>query len=391
MKILFYRYGSICEPDIIHGFKNLGFEVEEINIEVTNKNLLPAQCVEQVSKVLLPGGFSFVFTINFFPWLSDLCQILKLRYISLIVDSPVLELFSKSLSNSFNRVFLFDLSLYNDFENENPGHIYHTPLYANTDRLDSYLESVSEAQKEKFRADISFIGSSYEEKNPYSTAKFSDYYKGYHDALIDAQLNVYGLNFLDEAASEEFCDYFIENVDHLYRFPPDAREDKKALVTQAHLSYRVAEKERKLALNMLGQKYKLDFYTQSSLKDFRNVRYRGNASSLEEMPIIFNQSKINLNFTSKAIKTGIPLRVFDILGSGGFLISNYQTELLQVFENGKDLVVYEDLDHLVELCGYYLEHDEERIEIAKNGHETVKKYHNVTTRLLQIIDQAFRD
>ena len=387
MKILFYRYGSICEPDIIHGFKNLGFEVEEINIEVTNKNLLPAQCVEQVSKVLLPGGFSFVFTINFFPWLSDLCQILKLRYISLIVDSPVLELFSKSLSNSFNRVFLFDLSLYNDFENENPGHIYHTPLYANTDRLDSYLDSVSEAQKEKFRADISFIGSSYEEKNPYSTAKFSDYYKGYHDALIDAQLNVYGLNFLDEAASEEFCDYFIENVDHLYRFPPDAREDKKALVTQAHLSYRVAEKERKLALNMLGQKYKLDFYTQSSLMDFRNVRYRGNASSLEEMPIIFNQSKINLNFTSKAI----PLRVFDILGSGGFLISNYQTELLQVFENGKDLVVYEDLDHLVELCGYYLEHDEERIEIAKNGHETVKKYHNVTTRLLQIIDQAFRD
>ena len=153
----------------------------------------------------------------------------------------------------------------------------------------------------------------------------------------------------------------------------------------------MAEKERKLALNMLGEKYNLDFYTQSPLKDFRNIRFRGNARSLEEMPIIFNQSKINLNFTSKAIKSGIPLRVFDILGSDGFLITNYQPELLEYFENGKDLVVYEDLNHLVELCGYYLEHEDERIEIAKNGHETVKKYHNVTTRLLQIIDLAFKD
>jgi len=37
MKILFYRYGSICEPDIIEGFEELGHTVSQITEEITNK------------------------------------------------------------------------------------------------------------------------------------------------------------------------------------------------------------------------------------------------------------------------------------------------------------------------------------------------------------------
>ena len=86
MKIFFYKYGSICEPDISDSFKRLGFEVIDEDMEIYNKNLLPSQCVETVSKKLIDGQFTFVFTINFFPWLSDLCEIMHLKYISLIVD-----------------------------------------------------------------------------------------------------------------------------------------------------------------------------------------------------------------------------------------------------------------------------------------------------------------
>lgn len=44
MKILFYRYGSICEPDIIEAMKHLGHEVFCINLEITDKNI-PTQTV----------------------------------------------------------------------------------------------------------------------------------------------------------------------------------------------------------------------------------------------------------------------------------------------------------------------------------------------------------
>ena len=36
MKLLFYRYGSICEPDVIDGFQELGHTVREITTEMTN-------------------------------------------------------------------------------------------------------------------------------------------------------------------------------------------------------------------------------------------------------------------------------------------------------------------------------------------------------------------
>ena len=37
MKLLFYRYGSICEPDIIAGFQELGLEVSELTEEISNQ------------------------------------------------------------------------------------------------------------------------------------------------------------------------------------------------------------------------------------------------------------------------------------------------------------------------------------------------------------------
>ena len=41
MKLLFYRYGNICEPDIIEAFQELGFGVEKITTEITNKAVSP--------------------------------------------------------------------------------------------------------------------------------------------------------------------------------------------------------------------------------------------------------------------------------------------------------------------------------------------------------------
>ena len=53
MKIYFYRYGSICEPDVIDSFKRLGLDVDEEIIEIRKKNLSPSECVSIVSPKLI--------------------------------------------------------------------------------------------------------------------------------------------------------------------------------------------------------------------------------------------------------------------------------------------------------------------------------------------------
>lgn len=389
MKIYFYRYGSICEPDIIESFKRIGLSVDEELAEVYNKSITPLQCVNLVSPKLLNNNYAFVFTINFFPWLSDVCKITNTVYISLIVDSPVLELYSKSLRNSCNRIFLFDKMLYNEFAPKNPDCVFHIPLATNVTRTDALISNTPAKDKSRFACDISFIGSTYQEKCAYNKVTLPDYERGFAEGLIETQLKIYGYNFLEEAITDEFADNFLAHAINSAALPEGYEASNKAIVAQHYLSVKVAEQERLRILRMLSDSFNVDIYTGSDTDCMPNIHNRGFAKSLEEMPLIFNQSKINLNITAKSIRSGLSLRIFDVLGSGGFLITNYQAELSDFFEIGTDLVAYDSMENLYELCEYYLCHDEERETIAKNGYEKVKKLHNYDMRLLQIINLSF--
>ena len=85
------------------------------------------------------------------------------------------------------------------------------------------------------------------------------------------------------------------------------------------------------------------------------------------VPRIFKCSKINLNITMRGIQSGSSLRNQDIMAAGGFLLSNYQSDLADMYNDGEDLVMYYTRQDLADKIEYYLSHDKEREEIADNG------------------------
>ena len=389
MNILFYRYGSICEPDIIASFKHLGFNITEDTREVYNKQLLPSDCIKGLNELLKQDTYSFIFSINFFPSVSDVCNIWGIPYLCLIVDSPVLELFSTSLANPCNKVFLFDRQLYNDFHHINPDGIFHIPLATNV--RDNYATATmaSAADRARFSSDISFIGSLYSEKCLYNQITLPEKMRGYVDGLIEAQLLVYGYNFIEECVTPELIEAFCKVRPELINFPDSMKVDTKAVIAQHIISVKVAEQERLRYLKALSEHFNVDLYTGSDTYSMPLIHNRGFAKTNTEMPIIFHQSKINLNLTAKSIQSGLSLRIFDVLGCEGFLITNYQAELPEHFNIGEDLEAYTSLDDLMGKCEYYLSHDKERREIAHNGFEKVKKYHTYDIRLTQMLEIAF--
>ncbi len=389
MNILFYRYGSICEPDIIASFKHLGFNITEDTREVYNKQLLPSDCIKGLNELLKQDTYSFIFSINFFPSVSDVCNIWGIPYLCLIVDSPVLELFSTSLANPCNKVFLFDRQLYNDFHHINPDGIFHIPLATNV--RDNYATATmaSAADRARFSSDISFIGSLYSEKCLYNQITLPEKMRGYVDGLIEAQLLVYGYNFIEECVTPELIEAFCKVRPELINFPDSMKVDTKAVIAQHIISVKVAEQERLRYLKALSEHFNVDLYTGSDTYSMPLIHNRGFAKTNTEMPIIFHQSKINLNLTAKSIRSGLSLRIFDVLGCEGFLITNYQAELPEHFNICEDLEAYTSLDDLMGKCEYYLSHDKERREIAHNGFEKVKKYHTYDIRLTQMLEIAF--
>ncbi len=384
MNILFYRYNSICEPDVIAVMKRLGHTVTEITEEVRNKELGARGQMNLVSAALKKQESQMVFSINFFPVVSEVCNIFHIPYVCWIVDSPVMELYSHSVRNRWNRIFLFDYALYEEFRPENPKGIFYLPLGADYARLDPLLENITKKDKEKYAAEVSFIGSLYTEKCPYNRLKEESWMKGYLDGVIQAQLKVYGYNFLEECITDEILQQFKEKVP-FYQFPEKANHNDRAAMAHLYLGNKVTEQERLQLLKRVSEEFSLDLYTASDFSPLPKANYRGLARSTTEMPKIFRLSKINLNFTSKPIRTGIPLRLWDILGAGGFVLTNYQSEIPEYFEVGKDLDIFASEEELVEKIRYYLEHEEEREEIARNGYQKAKEKYSLELRVKQIL------
>ena len=152
------------------------------------------------------------------------------------------------------------------------------------------------------------------------------------------------------------------------------------------LVFKIAAMQRTNGLLALSKHVPVTIYTNSNTKNLLRVTYRGSVDYWTQMPKVFHMSKINLNFTIPNIYTGLPLRMWDILGAGGFLMTNYQAELPDFFVENKDLVCFDGEKDLVEKTLYYLAHEEERKQIARNGHEKVKKFHTYQIRLKEIIE-----
>lgn len=386
MKILFYRYGSICEPDLVECFRGADIEVEEEKSQMTNKATTPAEVVESLSKRFDSNKYLFVFSINFFPAVSEICQVYGIPYVCWTVDSPVMELFSDSLRNSVNRVFFFDRAQYEYF-GKDLSNCFYLPLATNVGRWQQVINSATQTEKVRFQSDISLVGSLYSEKNPYRNIKgLSDWARGYVDGLVKSQMNIFGYNFIEGALNDRVMSEFEKNVPDLNAGPYAGKLSKKYVMANNFIGMELAYKERVEYLNALAEVGTVDLYTFSDTSELRGVRVHDKGvKTLTEMPLVFNQSKINLNITIRPIQTGLSLRVFDVMGCGGFLMTNYQAELPEYFDIGVDLEAFSSKEELVDKVVYYLAHDDERQKIAISGYEKVSKYHTYAHRFAQMI------
>lgn len=100
MNILFYRYNSICEPDILGVLTRLGHKVTEVTEEMKNKKLGARGQMNLVSAALKKQEYQMVFSVSFFPVISEVCNIFHIPYVSWVVDCPAMELYSHSVRNS---------------------------------------------------------------------------------------------------------------------------------------------------------------------------------------------------------------------------------------------------------------------------------------------------
>ena len=368
MRILLCGVNGLGEEAISRAFERMGYDVRSYDRKSDNYDI-DKEYMHDLVERFQKEKYDIVFSIDFLPIVSKICQIFKIIYISWIYDCPEIRLYSKAITNSCNRIFLFDKVQYERFHRRSPDTVYYMPLA--TEPVIDFEKWITDDEKKRYAHDLTFVGSLYNEKKRqfHELEELDDYEWGFVNGLARAQINVYGYNFIYDSLSDEMVIALKRKLD--YASIEDYIIDDREILSDQYIGAYSSSLDRARTLQAAADIHKLHIYTDSDTSQLHNVINCGVADSVRMTPKIFHCSKINLNMTSKTIQSGIPLRVFDVLGVGGFLITNYQPEIGDFFSPGKDLVVFEDINDMQYKINYYLEHEEERSAIARHGYETV--------------------
>lgn len=389
-RVLVYHWGALGDSAFVESMRSMGMECILFSRKMQDYHADGEYSKEMLS-LIHEKHVEAVFSYDYFPLISMLCDMNHIPYVSWIYDCPMNTLTSGTIGNECNYIFCFDAWYAERVGELGAKHIYHFPLAVEKDTLEILKKRESETPKisEKYKCSISFVGNMYNgEKNRLRRAELTEYTYGYVEGLIKSQMLIYGYNLLADSLKPQIVE---EIIDKCELELGDNYISNPAQMAADAIGIEVTAREREQVIKTLSDRYPLALYSSYPVEEMVRGQYlqeKGYVDYEGEMPFVFHNSKINLNITSRTIQSGIPKRVLDILACGGFCLTNYQPEIAEYFEDGVELVTYSGMADLAAKVEYYLNHEEERRAIAENGNRKVREEFDLEKRVAQMWEKV---
>lgn len=389
MNLILYAWGSNTDNILKDALSELGHEVSVYSRKCENYTKDMKLAKEIINRVHEFDAQAIV-SYDYFPIISMICNTIGITYYSWVYDCPHYTLFAKTANYKCNRIGCFDRELADRLNKLSISSVFHLPLGV------SWPE-INNSEDEKYRCDVSFVGNLYTGAYDYFNNICIN--EGFKESAIEC-VNKQCFNYEHDYIRDFFrCDNNDKESSKLNEIREILSEQKLLLgdeyiedieyiFASSFLEKQVTIEERKLLLDevaRLGCNFHL--YTSSELKDDKDLMNacKGYADYNKVMPKVFRNSCINLNITLRSIKSGIPLRALDIMGCGGFLLSNYQKELGEYFEENKEIVMFYNLEDCLGKINYYLTHEDERKAIAIAGYKAVRERFDCKKQLEKLL------
>jgi len=386
-RILYVETNEITLLDIPRSLDELGYDVYKAVLGIKAQEYDDTS-YRKIFTAIDKFHIHCVISYDFIPVIAQACLEADVPYIAWVYDCPQKELYTHYALYPGNYIFAFDKEQVKDLKRVGIDHAVYMPLAVHESKIRLLKNAKEKENPHKYKNDITFIGQLYRMEN--ETAVFHCMPE---DIKTQLQQNIDGCFMKWEKGfrfhgqmSDDCAECFGELEGHMVRkeFP---YMSEKFYYEAAFLSRAIANRERVHVLNKLAEKYDVKFYTKDkdtsqlspAVKILPGMGY-------DELFNVYAQSKININITLHCIQTGACQRIFDVLAAGGFLLTNYQEELEELFVPGEELVFYHNEQELLELAEYYLTHEEERERIAANGQKKVLEKYTFGRVLPEVID-----
>ncbi len=319
-----------------------------------------------------------VVTLNFYPEVSDFCEKNHLLYLAWVYQFPCIDLYSVSVLNSCNRIFLPDPDLAELFAHNGIPNIFYLPYAVDPDGYEAVGERIN------YVYEVTTTGTQYlgeRQKALEILGPCMDRTKGYIDGVVEAQRCVFGADFIED----QLPGYIAEDIYNSVPIPelPGYVAEKSWICSQ-YLLLPILTRVELVLMNYLGAKHGgLHVFSKDESIDYGEVHPY---PERKEFAKVIAQSKVNLIFQSRMEHGIVPLKLLETMAAGGFVITRITRGIAELFEHEKDLAMFDHRQGIEDTVKYYLEHEEERKKIAEAGRKLVLAEHTYDIRMAQMME-----
>ena len=329
--------------------------------------------IKRLLNLLVEAHPDFLLAVNHLGFdeegkLTGLLTELKIPFASWYVDSPTYILYGGGENISpYCAIFCWERSYLGPVEEMG----FHSPTFLPLATDPEVFSPGGNSVESRFVAPLAFVGDSMET----ARRKWEKIISG----RVKKEIESISAEEMQIDRKKEILDIFPSLAGHA-ECRRSELDIEAALIWKATQHYRVSLAK---ALVPLG----LVIYGDSGWRGLidRKGILRPPVSYFRELPEVYRGTSVNINCTSFQMKTAVNQRVFDVPACGGFLLGDYQEDMDQFFEVGKEAVCFRSTEEAVSLAAHYLRNGPARKTIAESARCRVLAEHTYDKRMATLV------
>lgn len=341
--------------------------------------------IESLLRAVIDFKPDYVLTVNHFGLdregkLADLLQELTLPLASWFVDNPHLILHEYAHPATHNTViFTYDAGNEAMLRRKGFDNVHYMPLATDPQR---FTTKQNKPASSDWICDISFVG------NSMTTAVSNSLQDAALPPSLQSQYETVAAEFGKSGETNVaafLASHYPEWEKTFKRMPTTG----KRLALESLLTWEATRQYRLSCVSQLIEFCPLivgDNGWKSQLPKTPRWRHLDSIDYYEELPAFYQQSSINFNCTSQQMKGAVNQRVFDVPATGSFLLTDHRQQMENLFEIGKEVVVYRNPEEITGLVKQYLSDPAARSVITKAARRRILAEHTYEIRLASIMN-----
>lgn len=378
LKILILKKSGCFLPSTLQGcadtYVRLGHIIKVIDLDLLKEEILEREVIEARS--------DFVFCINHMGLPPELLLKVKIPHACWFIDDPFYWV-KEDPASSYRAIFIWDKAFIPKLKKFGFNHVYPLPHCANQEIF--HKVDFSDSDLKEYRCDVSFMGGSYYRSFEILEGLLKEWnetkIREISDEVIRIQSENLSLHIYD----------ILETVQAMHQYYIPFADREGMIMFGRILAGAASSRYREKVVNSLTR-FDLRLYGDGGWENLlkgEKVKYLGFVPDRDILKL-FIASKINLNLATTQIKTILGERPFEILAVGGFVLTDYCSDIGSLFELDKEIACFREAGELEEKIGYFLNHPKEREEIARRGQERVLREHTYKHRMEQLVNTMRR-